>query len=261
MELNKTHYNITQPRFYQLYFDRLVSYLGVVHSATIQQIKFTPTHDLEIICTNRHTLLPLLNNIFQAFEKDGKIVVPNHYVGNYQTIRAIWLFCPKLFDPSENLLIFESFVHFFYGRTFPRQFATQFLKYLNRIFDLQDVIRKSGVSSVEFTPRGVVFTWPIYYTKLNSNEVLKSNLAEIEFVRDEINKIEQLTVPYAYAWEAITGTNWSGELSMLTDFNKTLDQHFSKVEVDKYSYCADRIQKQFGLAEFIVEVQHEPEPS
>lgn len=249
--LNLEHYKITSTHFWQLYFDRLTQYFSVTSQATITSVKFSPTSDIEINCTNRLSILPLLANLFQAYEKDCLIVLPSYYMGGYQINKALWLFCPQLFDKQENKLIFEAFVHFFYGRTFPKQFTTQFLKYLNRILDLKDVIRKSGVQQVNFTDDGVEFIWPIFFQQQNSPQrVIEATVPGVSFTRDEPKAKEVLLVSYDFAWEAINGTSWSGDLRALFEKNElfqNVQTHLTKVDTDKYAYCAERVRKQFNL--------------
>jgi hypothetical protein len=249
---NPAQYDIKSKAFWQTFFDRLTRYLSYTHTATILDVSFTATSDITIKCTNQASLYPLLQGLFQAKEKEGYIILPNSDIEGYPITKAIWLYVPNLFSDEENRLIMQSYVKFFFASTFPKLFTSRFLKHLNSIVDIQDTVRKAGIKSVEFSNQGVHFIWPIFFvSKQTAREILNTGIPGIEFVRDEIQQLEILTVNYQFAWAALSGTNWTGDLNALfekANFYKNLyAHHFSNVDVDKYSYCADRIRANFNL--------------
>ena len=251
-QLNPTHYNIRGHHFWQIFLDRLCGYLGTQHKSKVKSVKLH-NNDIEFTCTHLANISNLMINLFQAQEKDNKILlIPSYSIGSSKTSKSIWLFIPQLFNEEENCLIFKSYVNVYYEKTFPKLFTTQFIKHLNKIIELQDIVRRAGVQRVDFKVDGVKFTWPVYFLadKITA-EIVASNIPGINFLRDEQNKIEVMTVGYAFAWAAVTGTNWSGDLKSLFEsndiFKSIYNERFSKIDTEKYSYCLDRIKEKFGV--------------
>lgn len=251
-DLNPMHYDIRKHYFWQYFVDRLASYLGFTHTSLVNEVRIASGGNIELSCSD-NSVLPLMQSLFQAFEQEDKIILPSYDTDqSYKTTQAIWLFIPELFVPEESQLLMKSYVDVYFPNMFPKIFTSRFLKNLNSMIDLKDTVRRAGVQSVNFTSEGVEFTWPIFFMNAKAaKEIITAQLPGISFVRNEPKQIEVLMVEYAIAWSVLSGTSWTGDLAGLFEnvefYKNVFNLHLSKVDTDKYSYCADKIRAQFGL--------------
>ena len=119
------------------------------------------------------------------------------------------------------------------------------LKYLNKIVDLKDIIRKSGVQKVEFLNEGLLFIWPIFYLSKTRPEILNSITHGIMFSRNEIEKHESILVPYDFCWATLSGVCWSGNLKSLfstIELFQNVEEAFEEKSIEKHRYCLDHIE-------------------
>jgi hypothetical protein len=240
---NPEHYNVRNKYFWQLYFDRLAVYSKLPHS-TISSVKFYVDGKLEFTSNNPTNFLKLLKSRFIVLEEEGKFVIPAYIRGHKNISKAIWIFIPQLFDPEENKMICESYIKYLYEKLFPKQFTAYFLKYLNKIVDLKDIIRKSGVQKVEFLNEGLLFIWPIYFLSKTRPEILNSITHGIMFSRNEIEKHESILVPYDFCWATLSGVCWSGNLKSLfssVELFKNVQATLEENQKNKYTYCLNKI--------------------
>lgn len=238
------HYNVRSKHFWQIYFDRLAAFSKTSFIAVITQAKFSVDGKLELNSTNNASLAKLVKSRFLMLEEDGKVIIPSSIKGHKNISKSLWLFIPQLFDGNENRLICESYIKFIYEKSFPKQFTAHFLKYLNKIVDLKDIVRKSGVQKVEFLNEGVLFSWPIFFLSKTRPEILNSITHGIIFSRNEVTRQESILVPYDFCWATLSGVCWSGNLKSLfseVELFKNVELAFEGLEVDDYSYCLDRI--------------------
>lgn len=242
---NPEHYNVRSRHFWQIYFDRLAAYSKYLHTAAVTSVKFHTDGKLEIYSNNNPELFKLIKSRFIAYEEGNKIVIPSHIKGHKNLSKSLWLFIPQIFDPVENRMICENYIKFIYEKSFPKQFTAHFLKYLNKIVDLKDIIRKSGVQKVEFLNDGLLFIWPIFYLSKTRPEILNSITHGIMFSRNEIEKHESILVPYEFCWATLSGVCWSGNLKSLfqtVELFKNVEEVFEESENGKFDYCLERIE-------------------
>lgn len=241
---NPEHYNIRNKHFWQLYFDRLAAYSKYRHTSSITSVKFHPCGKLELYTNNNKELFKLIKSRFIAFEEGNKIVIPSHIKGHKNLSKSLWLFIPQIFDATENKLVCENYIKFIYEKSFPKQFTAHFLKYLNKIVDLKDIIRKSGVQKVEFLDEGVLFIWPIFYLSKTRPEILNSITHGIMFSRNEVEKHESILVPYEFCWATLSGVCWSGNLKSLfstVELFKNVEEVLAESNLERFEYCLERV--------------------
>lgn len=233
--INPGHYNILQPFFWQMFLDRLVSYAGQPCTVLVKTVSFKPDR-IELSGNHLVNLLPLLNVLFQARSEDNKIVIPDQDAGGgYRQIKGIWLFIPILFEREENREILKSFVSHYYPGSL-NLFTARFLKHLNKIVDLSDIVRKAGVEMVEFLDEGMRFTWPIHYVAdTTAGEILFDSIEGLSFTRDEALGREVLTVSFEFIWAALSGANWSGDLAGLFESPNQPFYHLATVDFEQIS--------------------------
>lgn len=227
-----------------MFLDRLVAYSGYPCVVLIKGVEFKPDR-IELQGTHLNNVLPFLNVLFQARLEDNKIVIPDQDAGGYRQIKGLWLFIPVLFENWENREILKSFVAHYYPGSL-NLFTVRFLKHLNKIIDLSEVVRKAGVEVVEFLDEGMRFIWPIHYAVDKQDEILFNSIEGLTFVRDEGEGREILTVGFEFIWAALSGTNWSGDLESL--FSATnqpffhLAQHeFAQLSQESMNIYAERL--------------------
>jgi hypothetical protein len=243
-EYNVEHYNIRNKYFWQLFFDRLAAYSRFPHVAAVNSVKLHPCGKLELTTSNNSEMSKLLRSRFVVLEEGQKLTIPSSIKSTKGISKGLWLFIPYLFDPKENSLIIESYIKFFYEKSYPKQFTTWFFKYLNKIIDLNDIIRKAGVQKIEFLETGILFSWPIYYLSKEAPEILNTSAHGITFSRNEVEKFETILVPYDFAWAALSGTFWSGNLKSLfhnVEMFKHIKDTLEENDTDRFDYCLERI--------------------
>lgn len=242
MALDPKTYDIRLPQFWQMFLDRVTAYCGSPCVTRVTGVNFKKDI-VELECISARSALPTLNLLLQAYELDGKLILPDADLSGYKQLKAVWLFPPVIFENEENRHILQSFVDTYYPGSLGL-FTFRFLKHLNKIVALDSVVRRTGVENVEFTERGLELTWPIHYTSTEVAEILENSIPGMTFVRDEEAKIEKLIVGFELTWAALSGSNWSGDLAQLLEapdepFKAVVDHSFKEVNLDHYTEHAD----------------------
>jgi hypothetical protein len=117
---------------------------------------------------------------------------------------------------------------------------------LNKIVDLEGIVRSSGVQDVDFTETGMQFTWPIIFGK-TKQEILEGNISGLVFQRDETRELEILDVSFDFCWAALSGSSWAGNIDALFEdeslpFKHLKEHEFSKLDKDDFLYCRDKVE-------------------
>lgn len=244
MALNPEDYDVRGGRFWQMFLDRVTAYCGNPCVTRVTGVQFKKD-TVELECVNARSALPTLNLLLQAYELDGRLILPDADLAGYKQLKAVWLYPPVLFESDENRYILQSFVDTYYPGSLGL-FTFRFLKHLNKIVALDSVVRRTGVQNVEFTERGLELTWPIHYTSSEVAEILENSIPGMSFVRDEEARIEKLIVSFEFTWAALSGSNWSGDLTQLLEasdepFKAVVDHSFKSVKLDNYATHADSV--------------------
>ena len=248
LNLDPRIYNVRDVHYWQMFLDRVSAYCGSPCTTHVTGVTFKKDV-VELECTSARSALPVLNQILQAYELDGKLMLPDADLSGYKQLKAVWLYPPVLFEDEENCHILRSFIEAYYPGSLGL-FTFRFLKHLNNIISLDQVVRRTGVSSVSVEPNGLNLVWPIHYIATETSEILESSIPGLSFIRDEEARTEKLVVGFELTWAALSGCNWSGDLDLLLKspdepFKAVVDHSFKDVDLDHFARHADPIMDLF----------------